>query len=261
MGARATFYMYLWFLLIDCVKRLRWIEAGSESTGSAPVLLDAIGLLRRRIEQVNEPSPSVVALTSLQRRLGVVAAYVPLAGEETRSNRARNHSKRRAILRAAEDAATVYLLAETGHAFLSPRGFFREQVTDLLDRGGRFHAVLQDINEGVRILRDRDRPPAEVRAYRRKSADGRDGLVDLMRRYGDRVESVRVAQSLSATVLLASGRAFFEPYLPSTERERRLVLFDTFEVEIERSVAPHMYEVLEAHLLYLSASGEPEEAE
>jgi hypothetical protein len=255
MGAAGAVRMYTWFLLVEVLKRIRWLsEVSTNGPGvDGALLLDTIVRLRRALDPKFVATPSVVATPMhLTQMLGCTSAWVPVHQQESITNRARNERKLIALRRTAAERGTVRLLAETGQSFLDPRRPFQDDIGLLLERGGQLQVVIANPYgpEGQAIsasYRDGHADPADPHPeFLGKSTAALRGALSLFVRHGEALE-IRVARSgLGASVLLTPHAAFYEPYLRADRGYRDIVLFDTFELLFE-PLDSHGGKLLDSH--------------
>ena len=257
LGAQGTAVMYRWFLLVECLKRLRWVADNGPVVAriDAPTLLRLICLLRARISGAIQDSLAPISTPAdALRALHCTAAFVPTQGRERSVNEKRNFAKRSAILEAAAHKGAVQLIAETGQSYLSTRGAFGSEVRQLLAGGGSLEVVVCNPNfieaygislsfgptsdgmQGIQSELHQDL------AY--KIAESLRGYQLLREEFGERVE-VRFARfGVGASVLIAHSSYFFEPYFRAPRTRRLRVLFDTFELQF-RSTSVHIKTLVE----------------
>jgi hypothetical protein len=246
--------MYRWFLLVECLRRLRWIaDNGPVAAGvDAPSLLNLIGALRRRLSGDQRQTGLVPLATPSDglRVLSCDAVFVPSHGRERSVNEKRNAAKARAVADAAKKTATVRVLAETGYSFLADRGILHSHVRDLLEAGGSLQVVVSNpsfvesfgisasyLEDSVDGIWHED--VELVDDLRFKFGASFEGLQHLKNRYGRLVEARIARFGIGSTMLITQDVAFFEPYFRSMRRRRQEVLFDTFEFEFLMN-SPHI---------------------
>lgn len=259
-AAGAAFEMYRWFLLVELIRRLRWITASGQPTErDAGPILEAILVVQEAIDPSIPRSPSPRAPGLLQSELRLIDVYLPRSGTERGVNHSRNLSKGRALRSSANALGSVRLVAETAHSYLSQRGVFAYDVRDVLEKGGQIHVVTLDRQFGLDLIEAHpsDRH-ANTKDFIRKFDEATEGFEILREEYSDRIVLGRVSRSLAATILITSDSIFYEPYLPSSRSRRPRVLFDTFEFEIEASNEAHLASLLSDHVDYLTESARHE---
>lgn len=245
--------MYRWFLLVECLSRLRWIGAnGATAAGAdAPSVLRMICALRRRLAGDETPALPISTSSDGMRALHCVATFVPMRGSERSVNEKRNVIKRAALQAAARRSATVRVLGETGQSYLSTRGAFSSQVRELLSAGGSFQAVicnpsfLEAYGISASFESDARRGHNWRESYalnedlRNKIAESIRGFQVLRDSFGALVE-VRVARfGIGATMLITDEDYFYEPYFRTLRNRRHELLFDSFEMQF-RATSLHV---------------------
>jgi hypothetical protein len=242
--------MYLWFVLAEFLKRLRWLTPGDiEGPGASPEqLLDAIVQVRAALEgEVSVRCPSS-ALDRYVSKLGCSRVYVPTRGDEFAVNEARNEAKRRLLAESASSQDHVTLIAETGNSYLHVRGPFHASVRELLTNGGRLSVIVADIlgDAGLQISRSYGGALDGLHPdLRRKFEESHEGYRFLRDAFGDRIQGYVAPLLPGGTVLSSRWGAFYEPYFYSNRSHRQATLFDTFELEF--SPESHMMFVLGQH--------------
>lgn len=145
-----AFEMYRWFLLVELVKRIRWVSAAASPTDmDAGTLLESLLILQRAVDASLPESPSVSAPGQLQAQLALTDVYLPTPGQERTVNRNRNLRKSQALRSTIGPKARARLVAETGHSYLHHRGVFSDDVRELLSGGGHLEVVHLDREFGV----------------------------------------------------------------------------------------------------------------
>lgn len=252
--------MYRWFLLSECLKRIRWVT----NNGPAAAGVDMLSLLRmitalRRMLDGHRYAPDTVISTTAEALtlLRCTAAYVPMHGHERLTNEKRNRAKEAALHASADRGATVRILAETGYSYLATRGVFNSKVIKLLADGASLQMVIcnpyfleaygisASYDPNGRRLRSLAPDRLELHAdLARKFEASLRGYEILRGEYKSLVE-VRLARfGLGATVLLTEQASFFEPYFHASRDRREKVLFDTFELQFDPG-GLHMKRLLE----------------
>jgi Phosphotransferase enzyme family len=241
--------MYRWFLLSECLKRIRWV------TNNGPVAagVDMLSLLRmitalRRMLDGHRYAPEAVISTTAEALtlLRCTAAYVPMHGHELLTNEKRNRAKEAALHASAARGASVRIIAETGYSYLATRGVFNPRIKRLLAAGASLQMVICNpyFLEAYGISASYDPDGRRLGAVvpdrldlhadlARKFEASLRGYEILREEYKSLVE-VRFARfGIGATVLLSEQAYFFEPYFHASRSRRERVLFDTFELQFE----------------------------
>lgn len=236
--------MYRWFLLRECLKRLRWtagLEAGDEEPDSAS-LIYTICALRRYLSGVTpaatwiSTAPQVLAAT-----LHCSAVFVPTRGSERLVNRQRNDAKREALNEAATRMSTVRLLAETGQSYLSPRGTFNGEIRAVLSTGAGVQVALASPNvpEYFGLSKSYEADGGGDSAIhpdlRRKTEESIQGFLHLREEFGSLIEVRLCRFGIGATILMTNDTLFYEPYFRSPRMRRQRLLFDSFEFQFSGS--------------------------
>lgn len=263
--------MYRWFLLAECLRRLRWIATNGEAAAGvdAPSLLQLIVTLRSRLDR---PVPSVLTPVATPsnglRALNCVAVYVPLRGRERTVNDQRNEAKRQALASAGHRASTVRVLAETGFSYLSSRGVFRDLVHDLLSNGGGLRVVICNpaSPEAYGISASYGTQPGPLNAgpwagglypaLDDKFRASLRGYHELREEYRELIELRMAFFGISATLLLTDDMYFYEPYFRDARRRRERLIFDTFEMQF-RPTGLHSKTLLEETFSFHWGYSEP----
>jgi phosphotransferase family enzyme len=251
--------MYRWFLLVECLTRLRWVGTnGPQAAGvDAPSLLRVICALRKRLSGDEDPAALPISTPSDGMRvLHCVATFVPTRGSERSVNEKRNAIKRASLEAAARRSATVRLMAETGQSYLSSRGVFSSQIRELLLAGGSFQAVIcnpafleaygisASFEPDMRRVRNWPESYALNEDLRNKFGESVRGFQMLRDNFGPLVD-VRVARfGLGATILMTDEDYFYEPYFRTVRKRRQELLFDSFEMQF-RSGSLHARTLLQ----------------
>lgn len=213
---------------------LSWIDLTNPE-----ILLREYGRLLAKItEHLRIPAPD-----RLRDSMGIVDVF--LSADEDQENIRRNEQKKKALQQVVERNAHMKLLAETGHSYLAPQvdRFFKD-VKSFLERGGRISVILANPEFIAGYLISRANRCNQVSGgsslvdedneYRRKFASAVDGYKRLKGLFGNRIE-LRIAPCvIQSTILLTNRFAFFEPYLFQDRYRKGEVLFDTFELKIDR---------------------------
>jgi hypothetical protein len=236
--------MYRWFLLAEVLKRLLWFEEVFASAEGRILLLRAVLMLRRALEDQSRPErakdptlPGLDAVSRLGLALGCTAAYIPDDKNFQATNESRNAAKRRALESAARKRQTVRLIAETGYSYLCSHGPFYQHVQQLILESGRFHVLLANPSfveaHGISA------------AYREPNRLNPLGLHPIfVEKFGliestipllppERIEIRFSRYGIPATVLITDDVIFYEPYFRNDRRNRETRLFDTFELQLE----------------------------
>lgn len=248
--------MYRWFLLVECLRRLRWVgNNGEQNAGvDTATLLRMICALRRRLSGAAQTSDPITTSLDSLRVLHCVGAFVPLAGSERSTNNKRNEVKKAAIVDAKHKHSTVRVLAETGHSYLSHRGALNSEIRGLLAAGGSLQILCHNPYfieaQGISLSYGLDRrgPKAGLAALddelSHKFDDSFRGYKSLYEEFGDLIE-LRVARfGIGATALITEDSCFYEPYFRAQRRRRERLLFDTFELQF-KSTSVHIKTLLE----------------
>lgn len=254
-GASGAAAMYRWFLLAECLRRLRWVATnGPDAAGvDAASVLRLICTLRASISTTAEPF-AVAAPSAGLRTLHCAAVYVPARGRERSVNKQRNRAKTLALEMAGERLWTVRVLAETGFSYLAHRGALEEPVHDLLARGGRLEIVICNpyFVEAVGISASygdgRHEPPLDADGLLNTELASRlrsslTGYAELRSAHPNQIELRFAHFGIAATMLLTEDMYFFEPYLRNDRRRSGGLVFDTFEMQF-RSAGTHIRSLL-----------------
>ncbi|MFG3437780.1 phosphotransferase family protein [Nonomuraea sp. NPDC047897] len=234
--------MYRWFLLAECLKRTRWIASATVGdVGVDPAsLVYTICALRRNLSGADLGSAWIsTAPQILAAALHCRAAYVPTRGSERAVNRKRNDAKKAALRETAARTSTVRLLAETGQSYLSPRGTFNPEVHEVLAAGSSLQVVVCNpaLPEYYGMSESYEARPGNAYSIygdlQRKCDDSLEGYRMLREQFGSLIELRLARFGLIATILLAEGALFFEPYFRARRVRRQQVLFDSFELQFD----------------------------
>jgi hypothetical protein len=238
--------MYLWFVLAELIKRLRWIRAG-DGTGpgaTAIELLDAILKVRAAVAGAAEYTRVSESVGRFVNLLNCRRVYVPLRDRERVVNEERNEAKRR-FLRAIPTGDTVTIVAETGYSYLCNRGPFNDHLRRLIGSGSQLQIVIADMAGQPGSFLSRAYGHADLATFepsrataihpdlRHKFEESLRGARSLRDEYAGKVSVHLCPLPPSMTFLLARTGAFVEPYFLSDRSRRSERLFDSFEFQID----------------------------
>lgn len=184
---------------------------------------EALTAFFRKLSQDIKVDPSVPVYP-----LGCVKIWVPERNEE------RNECKKRAI----RESKNLYLMAETGHSFLTQNAQFRACVNQLLNNKGNIRILLKDATVERPFLSEEQK---EYIAQKRNMALA--GYEKLKKEHRGKVFLKTVEYHLPASILITDRYGFFEPYIQN-EEERNSKSFDTFELMFDRNVSEAGYNTL-----------------
>ena len=252
-----AFEMYRWFLLVELMKRLRWVTpAASPTDMDAGTLLESLMIIQRSVDDTIPESLSVRAPGQLQAQLALKDVYLPVAGIERTINRVRNLRKSQALRSTIGPKSRARLVAETGHSYLHHRGVFSDDVRALLAGGGHIEVAHLDREFGIEYIRSHPTDShANAPDFVRKHDEAVEGFEILREEFPFQISLKRLSNALAATILVAGDSLFYEPYLSSSKSRRPRVLFDTFEFELLPG-GTHIAAALQDHVDFLISEGE-----
>jgi hypothetical protein len=240
LASRGAPMMYRWFLLCECLKRTRWVASDDEVDSAS--LIYTICALRQYLSGKGVTSgwistaPQVLAAT-----LHCRAAFVPTHGSERIVNLQRNDAKKKALAGTEKSISTVRLLAETGQSYLSPRGIFNTQISDLLGTGSSLQVVIcnPELPEYLGLSESYESHNGEAYAVSAdllsKTQESLRGYQSLREEFGSLIELRYSRFGVGATILLTNETAFYEPYFRAPRTRRQKLLFDSFELQFDAS--------------------------
>ncbi len=162
-------------------------------------------------------------------------------------NSFRDEMKRKAI----NGSNTIRLIAQSGFSYTAPTGHrFRQQVADMLKRGGTFDLIIQapwtltayslavaEGRTGLEALRNKD--PVDVISdsiwFRTKWKAAIDGIRGFESEFPQQVRWRHSVFDISATMLICRDEAYFEPYLTINGQQRYAQELLTFETRMQAS--------------------------
>ncbi|MFE4969520.1 hypothetical protein [Streptomyces sp. NPDC056660] len=234
--------MYKWFLLRECLKRLKWTSGAVSGHGdpdTASIIYTICALRQSLSGSISTGSWISTAPQVLASALNCRAVFVPSRGSERAVNQKRNEAKKTALRESASETSTVRLLAETGQSYLSARGAFNNEIREVLSAGATVMVAIcsphapeyYGLSKSYEEAEDTDQPLSAI--LLRKSEESIRGYRALRDEFGASIEVRLCRFGVGSTILLTDHTAFFEPYFrtPRTKRER--LLFDSFELQFD----------------------------
>jgi uncharacterized protein Usg len=240
LTSRGAPMMYRWFLLCECLKRTRWVASDDEVDSAS--LIYTICALRQYLSGKGVTSGWMsTAPQVLAAALHCRAAFVPTRGSERIVNGKRNDAKKKALAGTENRISTVRLLAETGQSYLSSRGIFNPQVSNLLATGSSLQVVICNPELPDYLGLSESYEPHNGDTYTvsgdllSKTQDSLRGYRSLREEFGSLIELRYSRFGVGATILLTNETAFYEPYFRAPRSRRQKLLFDSFELQFDAS--------------------------